>query len=201
MELQKEQRSGALDQHVELQNKQNSEPLVELFALRKERAELKAQLAAETARLERAATRATAESEQQRQEILRLQMQVQSSDKEAGNIVTDGAPVELVEAFQELERLELALVQERQRGVQVNEEKLAAEESHARDVDMLEKMLQQIIAENGSLAGRLAAWEASKLEGGTTDNSEADIAQHAAEKLAGGTGGSDMDEPEMEHAP
>jgi len=201
MELQKEQRSGALDQHVELQNKQNSEPLVELFALRKERAELKAQLAAETARLERAATRATAESEQQRQEILRLQMQVQSSDKEAGNIVTDGAPVELVEAFQELERLELALVQERQRGVQVNEEKLAAEESHARDVDMLEKMLQQIIAENGSLAGRLAAWEASKLQGGTTDNSEADIAQHAAEKLAGGTGGSDMDEPEMEHAP
>jgi len=201
MELQKEQRSGALDQHVELQNKQNSEPLVELFALRKERAELKAQLAAETARLERAATRATAESEQQRQEILRLQMQVQSSDKEAGNIVTDGAPVELVEAFQELERLELALVQERQRGVQVNEEKLSAEESHARDVDMLEKMLQQIIAENGSLAGRLAAWEASKLQGGTTDNSEADIAQHAAEKLAGGTGGSDMDEPEMEHAP
>jgi len=186
---------------VELQNKQNSEPLVELFALRKERAELKAQLAAETARLERSATRATAESEQQRQEILRLQMQVQSSDKEAGNIVTDGAPFELVEAFQELERLEMALVQERQLGVQVNEEKLAAEESHARDVDMLEKMLQQIIAENGSLAGRLAAWEASKLEGGTTDNSEADIAQHAAEKLAGGTGGSDMDEPEMEHAP
>jgi len=202
MEFQKEDISKLVDQHMEFQSEPDSESLVELFALRKERAEIKAQLAAETARLEGVTARAIAERERQRQEILRLQMRAQSSSSsEAGIPATDGPPVELVEAFQELERLELALVDERQRGIQLNEEKLAAEASHARDVTMLEKMLQQIIAENGSLAGRLAAWEASKLQGGTTDHSEADAAPLAAETLAGGTGGSDMDEPEMEHAP
>mmetsp|Transcript_22013 Transcript_22013/g.39454 ORF Transcript_22013/g.39454 Transcript_22013/m.39454 type:complete len:140 (-) Transcript_22013:106-525(-) len=59
--------------------------------------------------------------------------------------------LELVEVLKELEALELALSKERGISAQLREEKQAAEESHARDVAMLEHMLQQALSENAEL--------------------------------------------------
>eukprot|EP00929_Paragymnodinium_shiwhaense_P001134 TRINITY_DN10135_c0_g1_i1.p1 TRINITY_DN10135_c0_g1~~TRINITY_DN10135_c0_g1_i1.p1 ORF type:complete len:183 (+),score=62.10 TRINITY_DN10135_c0_g1_i1:83-631(+) len=85
---------------------------------------------------------------------------------------------ELVEALQELERLELALVDERQRVAQLEEEKRRLQESHQRglqeleqglrenhaaDVAALEKMLEQVLLENERLSGQVKAWEVTKL--------------------------------------
>jgi len=80
------------------------------------------------------ANAALAESAQQRQEIARLQASNTCPKCEAGG----GPAVATVEALRELERLELRLMEERQRSARLLEEKGASEESHTRDVAMLE---------------------------------------------------------------
>jgi len=173
------------------------ESLLELLSLRKECAELRTHLASNTVRLENEAAQALAECQRQRQEILRLQLlNDPSSTTNAGG--GGGGPPELVEAFRELERLELALVEERQRSAQLLEDKQAAEASHARDVAMLEKMLQQVLSENDRLSGQLTAWEASKMEGDKVESSDGDSTPKAATKHTLGIGNGEMDEPEME---
>lgn len=55
------------------------------------------------------------------------------------------------ELVRELEALELALVEERQRGAQIEEERDAAADAHRRDVAELEDMFMQMFAENECL--------------------------------------------------
>lgn len=74
---------------------------------------------------------------------------------------TSPASPALKEAMRELERLELVLVQERQKSAQLLEDRFAAEKAHTRDVAMLEGMLSQAIAENERLSKRLG--EKSRL--------------------------------------
>mmetsp|Transcript_674 Transcript_674/g.1316 ORF Transcript_674/g.1316 Transcript_674/m.1316 type:complete len:235 (-) Transcript_674:57-761(-) len=58
---------------------------------------------------------------------------------------------QLMEMFRELETLELALVQERNKVNSLTEEKAAREESHARDIAELEGMLQYATTEQDKL--------------------------------------------------
>lgn len=64
---------------------------------------------------------------------------------------------ELAEVMRELERLEHTLVEERERKAQLLEAKQAGDEAHARDVAMLEGMLEQALAENEALSKQLKA--------------------------------------------
>jgi len=144
------------------------DPLVQVSVVRQECAALRAQLAADTARLEGVATSALETCAAQREELDRLRA-------EAPRVSIGGAPLEgtfgtvgtvdgsaaEVEAVKELERVELALVQERQKSARLLEEKITSEESHSRDVKMLEGMLSQVIAENERLSSRIADLEAA----------------------------------------
>mmetsp|Transcript_72475 Transcript_72475/g.125697 ORF Transcript_72475/g.125697 Transcript_72475/m.125697 type:complete len:201 (-) Transcript_72475:103-705(-) len=170
-------------------------------SVRQECAELRAKMAADTARLEGVATSALAECAQQRQELERLRQGSGPPTSEAA----------LAEAYHELERLELTLVEERRRYAVLEEEKMRVEESHKRDVNMLEGMLQQVVDENERLKRELAAWEATKLE--KEGNSQMEVAPVPALLLPPtarpptpkdgnqsptGTAPSEVDEPEME---
>jgi len=84
------------------------------------------------------------------------------SGVEASGQVSDRCP-DLVEAYRELECLEHALVEERQHNTRLLEERRAAKEAHALDVSMLEKMLQQALAENERLQNRMAALEVGTI--------------------------------------
>mmetsp|Transcript_111506 Transcript_111506/g.310510 ORF Transcript_111506/g.310510 Transcript_111506/m.310510 type:complete len:209 (+) Transcript_111506:68-694(+) len=78
---------------------------------------------------------------------------------------------QLAEMYRELENLELALVQERQRVHALLEEKSAREVSHARDIAELEGMLKQATCEKDRLVAenrRLLA-EVSALRAGMKD--------------------------------
>jgi len=112
-----------------------------------------------------------------------------------------GQDSDLVEALRELERLELALVEEKARSFQLCEEKRAAEESYARDLAQLESMLQQALTENEGLQARL-----SVAEGGDTLRAPAADKEGAppkAPELAPPAHGpvQEVDEPEMERGP
>eukprot|EP00429_Kryptoperidinium_foliaceum_P053011 CAMPEP_0176097624 /NCGR_PEP_ID=MMETSP0120_2-20121206/48947_1 /TAXON_ID=160619 /ORGANISM="Kryptoperidinium foliaceum, Strain CCMP 1326" /LENGTH=135 /DNA_ID=CAMNT_0017431627 /DNA_START=43 /DNA_END=451 /DNA_ORIENTATION=- len=63
--------------------------------------------------------------------------------------------VAIMDAMRELERLEMALVEERQRGARLEEERRALEEARERDVSMLEGMLHQALKENELLKARI----------------------------------------------
>jgi len=175
---------------MENQCHEPAKPVHEILALRKECAELKAHLACETARLEGVAARALSEGEQQRQEILRLHhvCAVGSGDVHQ---------LDMMEALQELEKLELALVKERQQNAQLLEARELAESSHARDVAMLESMLQQALVKNDKLLHQLAAWEAcSQNDNSANDKTITSEQKAAADSIVRAR--TDIDEPEME---
>eukprot|EP00427_Karlodinium_veneficum_P010441 CAMPEP_0169077624 /NCGR_PEP_ID=MMETSP1015-20121227/8979_1 /TAXON_ID=342587 /ORGANISM="Karlodinium micrum, Strain CCMP2283" /LENGTH=199 /DNA_ID=CAMNT_0009137163 /DNA_START=52 /DNA_END=651 /DNA_ORIENTATION=- len=135
-----------------------SNPLLQVAAVRKECAALRAQLAAENAHLQEVANAALAENAEQREEIARLRASSSTCPNcEAGR----GSVPNGIEALRELERLELALVQEKQHSSRLLDQKRAVEESHTRDVEMLERMLKQVLAENELLRSKV---EASKIQ-------------------------------------
>mmetsp|Transcript_37705 Transcript_37705/g.107181 ORF Transcript_37705/g.107181 Transcript_37705/m.107181 type:complete len:176 (+) Transcript_37705:98-625(+) len=79
------------------------------------------------------------------------------------------APDEMAEVYRELERLELALLQEKQQVFVLTEENAANQEAHLRDIAALEAMLQQVgddrdrlAAENRVLAAELAEMQVGK---------------------------------------
>lgn len=63
-----------------------------------------------------------------------------------------GTSDELQQVYRELENLEIALVQERQRVAQLLEEKEALKAGHTRDIGELEEMLAQVMADKEQLA-------------------------------------------------
>lgn len=65
----------------------------------------------------------------------------------------------LVEILREVENLDEALKEEREKTAKLTEEKRHLVENHARDISMLEDMLQSLLAENESLKATVAAWE------------------------------------------
>eukprot|EP00747_Dinoflagellata_sp_TGD_P022167 gnl/TRDRNA2_/TRDRNA2_128947_c0_seq1.p1 gnl/TRDRNA2_/TRDRNA2_128947_c0~~gnl/TRDRNA2_/TRDRNA2_128947_c0_seq1.p1 ORF type:complete len:422 (+),score=91.20 gnl/TRDRNA2_/TRDRNA2_128947_c0_seq1:46-1266(+) len=71
-----------------------------------------------------------------------------------------------LEILKELERLELQLVEERATHA---DQMKAQEESHKRDIKVLEKMLQESYAENEDLKNQLNAWENLKLDSGSSE--------------------------------
>lgn len=80
----------------------------------------------------------------------------------AGARALSGSDVELL---REIERLDVALVAERQKVAELSEEKRASEEAHARDVAALENMLQQASDENAQLRAQVA-----KLQSGVASD-------------------------------
>jgi hypothetical protein len=72
------------------------------------------------------------------------------------------------QAIKELEKMELNLIEERQRGDTLKEkyeDMLATErEAHARDVRMLEQMLQELAGENARLAVKIQKLEQSRAD-------------------------------------
>lgn len=79
---------------------------------------------------------------------------------------------EVQEMFQELEKLEIALVQEKQNNKRHVAEKLAMEKSHARDMTELESMLKQCMEETEGLRAenrRLLGLNAKLLAVGEVD--------------------------------
>jgi len=89
-----------------------------------------------------------------------------------------------MEALKELERLELALFEERRKTAELSEARKSDQESHARDVAMLEAMLQKVLQENERLQRQLASWEEHKLgtSGGGCD--EGVVPKDDAQRLA-----------------
>eukprot|EP00747_Dinoflagellata_sp_TGD_P181336 gnl/TRDRNA2_/TRDRNA2_35140_c1_seq1.p1 gnl/TRDRNA2_/TRDRNA2_35140_c1~~gnl/TRDRNA2_/TRDRNA2_35140_c1_seq1.p1 ORF type:complete len:308 (+),score=40.35 gnl/TRDRNA2_/TRDRNA2_35140_c1_seq1:112-924(+) len=65
------------------------------------------------------------------------------------------------EVYRELERMEVQLMRERTIANQALQDKKAAEESHRRDVDMLEKMLADALAENERLKVLVKGYESA----------------------------------------
>mmetsp|Transcript_19096 Transcript_19096/g.43376 ORF Transcript_19096/g.43376 Transcript_19096/m.43376 type:complete len:206 (+) Transcript_19096:88-705(+) len=89
------------------------------------------------------------------------------------------ADIQLKEMFHELESLEIALMQERQKNNVLTEEKATREAAHSRDIAELEGMLKQatsenerLIAENRRLLGEVASLRAGVKE---TSISAADL--------------------------
>jgi len=189
--------------------------IAEIAALRKECANLRSTLATEACRLEGAADTAKEECAEHRKELARLRasgpVTLEASSPESSPLLAPAPQSsDLVEAMHELEHLEHALVEERRRTAQLLEEKRAAEESHARDVEMLERMLQQVLGQNEELSAQVAAWENAKLR----DAQVAEVAVVATEAndmqgilsqqpncpspARAKAGDTDVDEPEME---
>mmetsp|Transcript_36574 Transcript_36574/g.105381 ORF Transcript_36574/g.105381 Transcript_36574/m.105381 type:complete len:181 (+) Transcript_36574:64-606(+) len=64
---------------------------------------------------------------------------------------------DVAELYRELERLEVALVEERQRSAALLEERIAGQEAQARDIASLEAMLCHVSAERDRLAAENSA--------------------------------------------
>lgn len=127
-------------------------PLLQVAAVRKECAALRAHFATENARLE-------ALCAQQQEEIARLRG---SNRCESCGGDNDGSSSPaMVEVVRELERLEQALQQERRNSAKLADEKKSTEENHSRDVAMLEGMLHQTLTENERLQATVSALRAS----------------------------------------
>mmetsp|Transcript_36013 Transcript_36013/g.78782 ORF Transcript_36013/g.78782 Transcript_36013/m.78782 type:complete len:169 (+) Transcript_36013:113-619(+) len=80
-----------------------------------------------------------------RGDISRLESELNKVRTSSTREVPCETKTDLDEALHELESLELALVREKQRVSQLLEEKEASEAAHARDINVLEAMLEQAI--------------------------------------------------------
>jgi hypothetical protein len=126
--------------------------LLQVAAVRKECAALRAHFAGENARLE-------ALCAQQQEEIARLRGS--NRCESCGGDKDKAASAAMVEVVRELERSEQALQQERRNSTKLADDKNACEENHSRDVAMLEGMLQQTLTENERLQATVSALRAS----------------------------------------
>mmetsp|Transcript_53527 Transcript_53527/g.127597 ORF Transcript_53527/g.127597 Transcript_53527/m.127597 type:complete len:134 (-) Transcript_53527:193-594(-) len=113
----------------------------------------------------------------------------------------------VLEVMKELERVELALVSERQRSAQLSEQKRLAEEAYSRDVDMLEKMLLKAEAENAKLTQRIEELESQPtLKAGPLlldriTSNEQKLPPCDQVQALQSSSGSELEEPEMEYPP
>lgn len=162
--------------------------LLQVAAIRKECAALRAHFVTENARLE-------ALCEEQQEEISRLRSSNRCAS--SGGEASASSSQAMVEVTRKLEHLEQALSEERQNSSRLAEEKLASEENHSRDVTMLERMLHQALAENERLQATVSAWEAAKI---VTNVNEAIDPEKEASVLKDSSdgGGVVLEEPEME---
>jgi len=94
-----------------------------------------------------------------------------------------------VDVLRELENLDIALKEERERSSNLVEEKQVLEENHARDMKMLECMLQHAYVEIEQLKSTIAAWEHSK-----TNSSEKSTSWASLENLVGQPSSPERDE-------
>lgn len=163
----------------------------EIRSLRMENAELKAKRWIDKAAFEDIAQNAMVVCSEQRQELAQIRA-MQKEQKYESTETCKASNDELIEAFRELERLEHALVLERQRNATLLEEKTMSEERHTRDIAMLESMLQQIMVENNKLSEKVAAFEKD-------DNLDLGIQTKTRQQQV--LPSVEVDEPEMEANP
>jgi len=97
-----------------------------------------------------------------------------------------------VDVLRELENLDVALKDERERSSALEEEKQVLVQNHTRDMKMLEEMLQHAYVEIEQLKSTIAAWEHTKTEvGPNRDLNEERVTFAPRESVI-------EDEPEME---
>lgn len=113
------------------------------------------------------------------------------SDQDSGDApMAQLAALQIIEMYREMESLETALLQEKQRSVSLEEESAAREEAHQRDVAALEAMLRKVCIERDRLA-----LEKNNLEGLAKTSMSCSTA--ATES---GPSPASSEEPELEHA-
>lgn len=132
----------------------------EAAALRETNVAMHSDMLSETERLRGIAEAASAECAEQGAELekLRTAAKVQGGGLKIENR-GDVAVGQFDEAMQELERLEVTIAEERHKSADLLNRTLASEDGHARDVGMLEAMLQELMGENERLANQVSAWQ------------------------------------------
>merc|ERR1719149_325698 len=94
-----------------------------------------------------------------------------------------------VDVLRELENLDVALKDERERSSALVEEKQVLDQNHKRDMKMLEEMLAHAYVEIEQLKSTIAAWEHSK-----TNSSEKSMSWASLENLVGQPSSPERDE-------
>lgn len=177
----------------------------ETRALRDTNMAMHSDMLAETDRLRAIADAALRESAERGAELTELRAAAEAKSSESNFESRCVAAEQLVEAMQELERLEVTIVEERHKSTDLLNRALASEEAHARDVGMLEAMLQELIGENERLASQVFAWEHTKLDSAKDPYCGADASPPSLPDLSpGGKRGCNspmIDEPETEALP
>lgn len=182
----------------QVENACQEELAEELLSLKVDIIELKAPLSIDKTQFDEITRTALAECAEQREQLARIRAEcaeqqeqlAQRNQQQQAMEPGKAANFELIEAVRELERLEHALVAERQRNAALLEEKRISEERHARDIAMLESMVQSITMDNRRLSDELAAKKDGSLDSCTKKLDKQPVVPS-----------SEVDEPEMEANP
>jgi len=147
--------------HPLMENSVADHPLLQMEGVRKECMALRTQFATENARLEAVASSALAEVAQLREEVAQQHDEIASLKASSCCEACGGQGLTgslssatssfLEEALRNQEATRIELQEERQQTARLALEKDAIEEMHCRDIEKIERMLQDVTAENAHL--------------------------------------------------